>query len=647
LALLIEPLITRIDRPLPSLFVWTLSTSSGSATWALAGGPERPRVALAAIAERPRGEAADPEVRGLREKLESGRVVAVSRARDGSSFVLVVQRGTLRYLATLSARGLSVRPFVNGIDDDGEPMWIADLLAREKIDTGFVGAHRALLLDAERTAARRAIARTTSRLERRLAALHTDGEAIELADGEAQRARLFLAAARQAPSGARSLTVTDWSSGEAREEVFPLRGDRPAYVELEAVFFKAKRLRRGVELAASRASQARQALSILGAALERVAQAGDVAELRRELLHVNRTLPGDVRLERPGASPAAGTKAKVGESSPRRKAYRSFVGTLGVPLLVGKGGADNDELTLHVARPHDHFFHAKDAKGAHVIAQAPSKKSPLDARVVLEGALLAAHFSDRRGEAIVDVQHCERRHLRKRKGAAVGLVELTREKIIAVRADEAILARLLASEDRGEPSGAPLGLFGEELVDAHAIDREPFDVRVFDDHVREIDVREARMREVHVDERRVRGVRVFQRGPFPGDVVESCSLERNVVKRGVGERDVGDGCLGERAVLQRRLGDIDVLCVGFFQRDVAELCARQIDVLEDRAREILPAECLFRHARRLPAKRRARTSAGGGARSPADDQCSVPTPCTAAARIEPSSIKRRAASMSR
>ena len=36
-------------------------------------------------------------------------------------------------------------------------------------------------------------------------------------------------------------------------------------------------------------------------------------------------------------------------------------------ILVGRGAADNDALTLHVGRPHDLWLHARGVTGAHVI----------------------------------------------------------------------------------------------------------------------------------------------------------------------------------------------------------------------------------------------------------------------------------------
>jgi len=255
----------------------------------------------------------------------------------------------------------------------------------------FLAEHEAATLALIRAEALRAVERARIRLARRRAAIATDVAALGEAEDRASHAQRFVAVARAATPGARELVTIDWSSGESVERRFLLLSDRPAHAELEAVFQHAKRLRRGLAQTEARSREAAAANDLLADAAIRLAAAPDRATVSREIERLQKTLPGDVRLEqlRPGSSPRKSLEA------PPRKGYRTFVSVTGAPLLVGKGGADNDELTLRVARPHDHFFHAKDATGAHVIAVAPNRSAPLDARVLVEGALLAAHFSDR------------------------------------------------------------------------------------------------------------------------------------------------------------------------------------------------------------------------------------------------------------
>ena len=67
---------------------------------------------------------------------------------------------------------------------------------------------------------------------------------------------------------------------------------------------------------------------------------------------------------------------------------------------------------------------------------------------LVDAATLAAHFSDLRGELIVDILYTPRRFVHKRKGSAVGSVSLGREKVIALRVEADRVARLLNGEKK-------------------------------------------------------------------------------------------------------------------------------------------------------------------------------------------------------
>jgi predicted ribosome quality control (RQC) complex YloA/Tae2 family protein len=113
--------------------------------------------------------------------------------------------------------------------------------------------------------------------------------------------------------------------------------------------------------------------------------------------------------------------------------------------LVGRGAAHNDELTLHVARPHDLWLHAKNRVGAHVIVPL-DKGHTCPGDLLVDAAHLAAHFSDARNETTVEIQHTPRRHVRKPKGSPPGLVVVDREKVFVLRVDPGRLRELLERE---------------------------------------------------------------------------------------------------------------------------------------------------------------------------------------------------------
>jgi hypothetical protein len=297
-------------------------------------------------------------------------------------------------------------------------------------------------LAARRVQASRAVKRAVTRLARRAEAVRGDLARAGDAEALAHRAQWLVAEASRAPRGARSLTVADWSTGEAKTIEVPLDPSKPARAQVEAMFQRARRLKLGAKIAGERLAQAEAALAALGPIEERIARAEDVGAIELALAAARAAAPKDVKLE-PSGGGAPGGRAPAQTRAPP---FRTFHARTGARLLVGRGAAHNDTLTFQIARPHDLWLHAKGHPGAHVIVPlAKSQSCPGD--VLADAAHLAAHFSDARDEAVVDVQYATRRHLRKPRGSAPGLVVVDREKVIAVRMEPAVLRALLESEE--------------------------------------------------------------------------------------------------------------------------------------------------------------------------------------------------------
>ncbi len=288
----------------------------------------------------------------------------------------------------------------------------------------------------------RAFTRAEGRLERRLSAIRGDLGRIAEAEATAQQATWLIAAAARAPRGARSLEVTDWSTGEPRPLVVPLDPAKPAKDQVEAIFRRAKRLKLGRVVAEARLAATEDALLALLVAREALAKAPDLAEVERLAEQARRASPRDLRLPEAATCQGSAPRARREPSRP----YRIFSSEDGTPLLVGKGAAHNDALTLRIARPHDLWLHTKDRVGAHVVVQL-GKGRDVPPGVLVDAAHLAAHFSDARDEAIVDVQYTPRKYLRKPKGSSPGFVLVDREKILVLRVDASRTRSLLEREE--------------------------------------------------------------------------------------------------------------------------------------------------------------------------------------------------------
>ena len=126
-----------------------------------------------------------------------------------------------------------------------------------------------------------------------------------------------------------------------------------------------------------------------------------------------------------GAAPRAARPPNA--DSPARAALPRIRGSGGRAILVGRGASDNDRLTLDHARPHDLWLHARDEAGAHVVVPLEREEAcPPD--LLRDAAMLAAHFSQARGQARVDVIYTPRRYVRKPRKSAAGSVQLAARK---------------------------------------------------------------------------------------------------------------------------------------------------------------------------------------------------------------------------
>ncbi|HMG73215.1 MAG TPA: NFACT family protein [Pyrinomonadaceae bacterium] len=134
------------------------------------------------------------------------------------------------------------------------------------------------------------------------------------------------------------------------------------------------------------------------------------------------------------APTARGSKQKAEKKIP---GTRSYLSSDGFEILVGRTARDNDHLTFKVAKPNDLWMHTGDYSGSHVVIRNATRKD-VPHRTIIEAAQLAAHFSQARKDAKVDVHYTQRKFVSKPKGAAPGLVRMTRFKNITVEPKESV-----------------------------------------------------------------------------------------------------------------------------------------------------------------------------------------------------------------
>lgn len=127
------------------------------------------------------------------------------------------------------------------------------------------------------------------------------------------------------------------------------------------------------------------------------------------------------------AAKGKGTKRMGGAEAKRKDgkgaAFRSVM-VDGFEVLIGKGDAENDQLTFKVADNTDFWLHVASVPGSHVVIRNPDKLSELPRHVLERAAELAAYHSKARDGGKVEVHLARIADISKPRGFAPGKVIL-------------------------------------------------------------------------------------------------------------------------------------------------------------------------------------------------------------------------------
>jgi predicted ribosome quality control (RQC) complex YloA/Tae2 family protein len=132
------------------------------------------------------------------------------------------------------------------------------------------------------------------------------------------------------------------------------------------------------------------------------------------------------------------------KSSPHESSFRLIEYRLpgGWKVFVGRTDADNDYLSLRLARPNDWWFHVRGMPGSNVVLQAVPGGDP-DRQTLKRAAAIAAYHSKAREAGVVAVSYTRARYVTKPRGAPVGTVQIRKEVVLKVRPalGEAVIAQ--------------------------------------------------------------------------------------------------------------------------------------------------------------------------------------------------------------
>ena len=189
--------------------------------------------------------------------------------------------------------------------------------------------------------------------------------------------------------------------------------DPEAACQAQALYRRARRLRRSGAVIRERIALHEQRLAWFEASLTYLEQAEDLPALESLLADLSAVLDADKG--RPARS--ASRRAAVQQDQPQPLELHA---PGGLRLQVGRNHRQNVWISLRQARRGDLWFHAQECPGSHVVLK--GSEAPLSEADLQAAADLAAHFSRARGNSRVAVVMVPTEDLQRIAGAAAGTV---------------------------------------------------------------------------------------------------------------------------------------------------------------------------------------------------------------------------------
>lgn len=226
------------------------------------------------------------------------------------------------------------------------------------------------------------------------------------------------------PSGTTSVDLLNYYDPEMKPITIELVGELSPHENVERYFRQARKADDRLASATQRRPALLEQIQQLDDAMERLRSAGsteDIERLRADLTAAGLLYAAQVHQDlRPEERPFKGLP------------IRSVTSRDGYEILYGETAEANDHLTARVARPDDVWLHARAITGAHVVIRAAGRPGPVPQGTLREAAIIAARHSQAKHSSYVPVDWTLRKHVRKPRKAAPGLVTYTHEKTIDV-----------------------------------------------------------------------------------------------------------------------------------------------------------------------------------------------------------------------
>ncbi|EFJ52975.1 hypothetical protein VOLCADRAFT_78603 [Volvox carteri f. nagariensis] len=264
------------------------------------------------------------------------------------------------------------------------------------------------------------------------------------------------------PAGSPSAVVEDWETGEPL--TLQLDPTKPPVATAEALYRKARKLRRAIDAVQPLLEEARSEVAYL----EDVEPPPDAALAQKMETRTSKAAArAATRAGKKGgkrgtaaASSAGAAAAAAADGGYDTASARRYTSPGGFTVLVGRNNKQNDVLSTEVAADDDLWFHVRGMPGSHTLLRVPRGSPQPPAEVDVQfAANLAAFFSKARDSLKADVIVTRGAWVRKPRGAKPGAVVVSKElRNVVGRPGDSVAAAAAAAGGVGDAvaGGSPV-----------------------------------------------------------------------------------------------------------------------------------------------------------------------------------------------
>ena len=207
--------------------------------------------------------------------------------------------------------------------------------------------------------------------------------------------------------GDKTFTTVNFFSEDSEEITIPLDENKTPSENVQSYYKKYNKLKKSEESAIEQLEKNHQELQYLYSVLTNIENCEsytEIDDIKEELIST-----GYVRKRKSNGKNSKKSK----ESKPLH-----YISSDGIDIFVGKNNIQNDYLSLKFANKNFIWLHTKNIPGSHVIICS----NDVPDNTLVEGAILAAHYSKAKDSSKVPVDYTLVKNLKKPNGANPGMV---------------------------------------------------------------------------------------------------------------------------------------------------------------------------------------------------------------------------------